>query len=325
MKTWKDWSVSWPLGGSTTLHSGGQSVYIPRSAALVDGRLQSPMMPAAASVRWRGTQETRTRTVIVMTAREGRWWRAEAPLGIPEAPEAPGSSSSDEGLPDEDREESASSSDDASSEEGWSSDSEAEEAAGRDSRGGFSLRVATLNVRGYGRKKTEVQATATRYRIDALALTETRSRRQGQVEGEDYDLWESGAERAEGKALLVHVGGHFTATPEEVTEDVFVLLVQYRGKDLVRIGVVYVTPDRQARLDGSSARWPQGRDQQDPAAPHPIGRLPQGHPAPARFPRPSADVGVRDSPDQMDVDLERRRRARPRTVHAGLRHDAGRG
>ena len=37
-----------------------------------------------------------------------------------------------------------------------------------------------------------------------------------------------------------------------VTEDVFVLLVQYRGKDLVRIGVVYATPDRQARqvLDG---------------------------------------------------------------------------
>ena len=67
------------------------------------------------------------------------------------------------------------------------------------------------------------------------------------MEGEDYDLWESGAERAEGQALLVHVGGHFTATPEEVTEDVFVLLVQCQGKDLVRIGVVYATPDRQAR------------------------------------------------------------------------------
>ena len=134
------------MGGSTTLHSGGQSVYVLRSAALrVDGRLQSLMMPAAASVRWRGTQETRTTTVIVMTAGEGRWWSEEAPMGIPEAP---GSSSSDEGLPDEDCDESASSSDDASSEEGWSGDSEAEEAAGRDSRGGFSLRVATLNVRG---------------------------------------------------------------------------------------------------------------------------------------------------------------------------------
>ena len=120
-----------------------------------------------------------------MAAGEGRWWREEAPLGIPEAP---GSSSSDEGLLDEDREESASTSDDASSEEGWSSDSEAEEAAGRGSRGGFSLRVAILNVRGYGRKKTEVQSTTTRYRINALALMETRSRRQGQVEGKDYDL-----------------------------------------------------------------------------------------------------------------------------------------
>ena len=250
MKTRKDWSVSWPWGGWTTLHSSEQSVYVPRSTALgVDGWLRSPMILAAATVRWRGTLETRTRTVIVMTTGEGRWWRRAAPLGIPEAPD---SSSSDEGLPDEDHEESASSSDNASSEEGWNSDSEAEEAADRDSREGFNLPVAALNVRGYGRKKTEVQATATRYPVDALALTETRSRRQGQVEGEDYDLWESGAKRAEGKALLVHAGGHLTAIPEEVTEDVFVLLVQYWGKDLVRIGVVYATPDRPARqvLDG---------------------------------------------------------------------------
>ena len=171
------------LGGSTTLHSSEQSVYVPRSTALgVDGWLQSPMIPAAATVRWRGTLETRTMTIIVMTSGEGRWWRRAAPLGIPEAPH---SSSSDEGLPDEDHEESASSSDNASSEEGWNSGSEAEEAADRDSREGCNLRVAALNARGYGRKKTEVQATATRYRIDALALTETRSRRHGQVEGED--------------------------------------------------------------------------------------------------------------------------------------------
>ena len=300
-------------GGSTTLHSSEQSDYLPRSTAPgVDGRLQSPMIPAAATVRWRGTPETRTRTVIVMTAGEGRWWRRAAPLGIPEAPD---SSSSDEGLPDEDHEESASSSDNASSEEGWNSDSAAEEAADRDSREGFNLRVAALNVRGYGRKKTEVHATVTRYRMDALALTETRSRREGQVEGEDYDLWELAAERAEGKALLVHAGGHLTAIPEEVTEDVFVLLVQYRGKDLVRIGVVYATPDRPARqvLDGL-------REVISRTVP-PL--IPLGDPA--RLPRPSADVGVHDSPDQMDVHSERRWRARPRTVHAGLRHDSARG
>ena len=112
--------------------------------------------------------------------------------------------------------------------------------------------MVALNVRGYGRKKTEVQATAIRYCIDAVALTETRSRRHGQVEGEDYDLWELGAERAEGKALLVHAGGHFTAVPEEVTEDVFVLLIRYWGKDFVRLGVVYATLGRPARqvLDG---------------------------------------------------------------------------
>ena len=103
----------------------------------------------------------------------------------------------------------------------------------------------------------------------------------------------------------------------------FVLLVQYQGKDLVRIGVVYATPDRQARqvLDGR-------RDVTSRTPPHLIllgDYNKDGRPAPARFPRPSADVGVRDSADQMDVDLERRRRARPRTVHAGLCHDAGRG
>ena len=118
---------------------------------------------------------------------------------------------------------------------------------GRHPRAGLDLRVATLNIRGYGRKKTEVQAAATRHRIDALALTETRSRRQGQVEGEDYDLWESGAEGAKGKALRVHTGGHFTAVLEEVHQDVFVLLIQYQGKDLCRMGVVYATPDRPAR------------------------------------------------------------------------------
>ena len=124
----------------------------------------------------------------------------------PRAPEAPDADSSDEGLPKDDQEGAATSSGDASSEEGGSSDSEAEESADRKPRAGFDLRAAALNVRGYGRKKTEVQATATRYRIDVLAITETRSRRQGQIEGKDYDLWESGAERAEGKALLVHAG-----------------------------------------------------------------------------------------------------------------------
>ena len=73
-----------PLGGSATLHSGQRSVYIPRSTALsVPGQMQNPTVPAAAAVRWRGTQETRTRTILVMTAGEGRWWRGAPPPASP--------------------------------------------------------------------------------------------------------------------------------------------------------------------------------------------------------------------------------------------------
>ena len=91
-----------PLGGSATLRSGQRSVYIPRSTALsVHGLLLNPMVPAAAAVRWRGTQETRTRTILVMMAGEGRWWRDAPPSRVPEAPDA---SSSDEGLPEDDQE-----------------------------------------------------------------------------------------------------------------------------------------------------------------------------------------------------------------------------
>ena len=97
----------------------------------------------------------------------------------------------------------------------------------------FALRVATLNVRGYQRKKMEVLATALRHKVDMLALAETRSRTHGRVEGEDHDLWESGANGAEGKGLLVHIGGQFSAEPEAVTEDVFVMTVRYREKDLI--------------------------------------------------------------------------------------------
>ena len=47
-------------------------------------------------------------------------------------------------------------------------------------------------------------ATALRHKVDVVALTDTRSRTQGGVEGEDHDLWELEADGTEGKALLVH-------------------------------------------------------------------------------------------------------------------------
>ena len=72
------------------------------------------------------------------------------------------------------------------------------------------------------------------------------------MEGEDHNLWGSGANGAEGKALLVHTGGQFTAEPEAITEDVFLLTVRYHEKDLIRVEVVHATPDRPERevLDG---------------------------------------------------------------------------
>ena len=78
---------------------------------------------------------------------------------------------------------------------------------------GLTLRTVALNVRSYRHKKTEGWATAARFHVDVQALTETLSRPQGLVEGEEYDLWKSGAEGAGGKALLIHHGGHFRPIP----------------------------------------------------------------------------------------------------------------
>ena len=87
---------------------------------------------------------------------------------------------------------------------GWSSDDEEEASGVHESESNFTLQVAAPNVRGYDRKKIEIKATTARFRVDALALTENRSNAQGLVPREDYNLWESGAEGADGHTLLVH-------------------------------------------------------------------------------------------------------------------------
>ena len=154
------------------------------------------------------------------------------------------------------------------------------------------MRIATLNVRGYQRKKIEVSVTVLGHKVDVLALTETRSRTQGRVEGVDHDLWELGADKAEGEALLVHTGGQFTAEHEAVAEDVFVLTVRYQEKDLARVGVVYATPDRPERevLDRL----------QDVVH----GRLQQGRAAAPGVPRPPPSMGVHGLPHRVDMDVE---------------------
>ena len=64
---------------------------------------------------------------------------------------------------------------DASTNRGWYTDSDQGREATDEDPTTFVLRVATLNVRGYQRKKTEVLATALRHKVDVLALTETSS------------------------------------------------------------------------------------------------------------------------------------------------------
>ena len=61
-----------------------------------------------------------------------------------------------------------------------------------------------------------------------------------------------GGEQSKRESPFVHTGSQISAEPEAVTEDVFVLTVRYREKDLVRVGVVYATPDKPERegLDG---------------------------------------------------------------------------
>ena len=160
--------------------------------------------------------------------------------------------SSDDGLLESDGTNSDNNGDGASSEVGWSGDNEHGTRAGGSSTAAFTLHPSTLNVRWCSNEKTKAPATATRHRADVLAITETRSRSQVQVQGEGHGLWEWGAERVEDKALLVHMGDHFSATPKVVTGDVFVSTVQYRGKDMVHVGVVYTTPHKpkQEVLDG---------------------------------------------------------------------------
>ena len=196
------------LGGSAVLHADNYKVHLPRATIVtLAGYGLTARGPAATTVKWRRLVETRLRTLLVMIAREGHRWGdgarwAEVPIPVD-------GDSSDEGLPASDHSESDGSADDASSNGGWSSESDQGGGGGvmGENLTIFALRVATLNLRGYQRKKTEVLASALGHKVDVLALTEIRSGTQGTVEGEDHDLWESGAKGAEGKALMVHTGG----------------------------------------------------------------------------------------------------------------------
>ena len=113
---------------------------------------------------------------------------------------------------------------------------------------------------------------------------------------------------------MIQIGCHFSAEPKAVTKDVFVLTVRYREKELIRVWVVYATPDMLERevVDG-------------------LQDVVQGHPGPlvllgdfnkdaaeSGVPRPAQNVGVHGLPHGMDVDVEGSRGTHQRKVHDRL-------
>ena len=163
-----------PLGGSAVLHAVGAAVHLLRAAAVTfASHVPAVRVPAATAVKWRRQVETGVRTLLVMTAGEGRRWEDRAEYA--EVPVPVDGDSSDEGLPADDHSELDGSAGDASSDGGWSSDGDQGREATDEDPTTFVLWVATLNVHGYQRKQTEVLATTPRHKVDVLALTESRS------------------------------------------------------------------------------------------------------------------------------------------------------
>ena len=204
---------------SALLNADNNEVHLPRATAVTfAGHVPTARVPAATAIKWRGQVETRVRTLLIMVAGEGRGWKDTAGCADVQVPAAGDSLG-----------------------EGHGREPDHLCAAGGD------VECTRLPAEEDGSA-----ATALRHKVDVLALTETRSQTQGESGGGRLRPMGVGANRAEGKALLVHTGGHISAEPEAVTEDVFVLTVRYRENNLIRVGVVYDTPHRPERevLDG---------------------------------------------------------------------------
>ena len=204
----------------------------------------------------------------------------------------------DEGLPSTDHIESDCSADDASSDGGWSSDCDQGRDATDKNPTTFGPRLATLNVRGYQRKSTEVLTTALRHKVDVVALTETRSRAEGRVECEDYALWESGANRAEGKALRVHIGGQISVEPEAVTVGPHGAIPP-EGRDPCR-GCVRHPLQTRRRGPGRA----QGRGAVAPRTLGAARRFQQRRATAPGVPGQTQNVGIHGLPHRVDVDVE---------------------
>ena len=92
--------------------------------------------------------------------------------------------------------------------------------------------------------------------------------------------------------------------------DLFVLMVRYREKDLMRVGVMYAPSDRPERevVDGL-------QDGRTPRAPGVAGRVQQRRATAPGVPGHAQNVGIRGLPHRLDVDVEGSGGARPQKIH----------
>ena len=133
-----------------------------------------------------------------------------------------------------------SSSSSASGSEEWDSDQEVIDK--KAPRQGFPLRLGVLNVRGWARKRAELEATMRWQGLDILGVAETHSRRQGWQFAPSYTALESVALDVEGKAVLVPEEVELTLRPEGATDTEFVVVVQSGEVDCLQLVLVYARP-----------------------------------------------------------------------------------
>ena len=187
------------LGGSAILEAhAGLQILAPRATVVRLGALRPDSgwsIPEAGYVRWLGTTETRTRTIVLVFRRgvgvppERRIWRVAAGEGDSSESELEDNSASDDDNPDADME--------MGDEEGGGSMQPVPR------QPTIPLTPATLNVQGMARKSKELEATTSRFGVDLFLLTETKVKDQGWVESSEFSLFHSGSAGSGGKAAWV--------------------------------------------------------------------------------------------------------------------------
>ena len=83
-----------------------------------------------------------------------------------------------------------------------------------------------------------------KYRSDIAVVAETRSHRTGLTMGEAVDTWESGADGAEGKAVIIPRTAGVTAEALVALRDYMTMLIKDKGVVVLKIIAVSASPGR---------------------------------------------------------------------------------